>query len=123
MVRRQLERFQGREVKVMGDGFLAVFDGPARAIACVCHSRRRDPTGLGRPSRNSTGEIETSDADVAGIVVHIAQRVSSLAAAGEVFVSRTVVDLVIGSGIQFSDRGEHQLKGIPNTWRIFAADA
>ena len=124
IVRRQLERFRGREVKTMGDGFLAVFDGPARAIACACAIRDGvRQLGLGVRAGLHTGEIETSGSDVAGIAVHIAQRVSALADSGEVLVSRTVVDLVIGSGIQFEDRGEHQLKGVPNTWQLFAVDA
>jgi class 3 adenylate cyclase len=124
VVRRQLARFRGREVTVMGDGFPAVFDGPAWAIACACAIRDAViQLGLGVRAGLNTGEIETSESDVAGIAVHIAQRVSSLAKQGEVLVSRTVVDLVIGSGIQFSNRGEHQLKGIPNTWQVFAVDA
>lgn len=124
VVRRQLDRFRGREVNVMGDGFLAVFDGPARAIACACAIRDGvRQLGLGVRAGLHTGEIETSDSDVAGMAVHIAQRVSTLAEAYEVLVSRTVVDLVIGSGIQFSDRGEHHLKGVPNVWQVFAVDA
>jgi class 3 adenylate cyclase len=124
VVRRLLERFRGREVKVMGDGFLAVFDGPARAIACACAIRDGvRQLGLNVRAGLHTGEIETSDTDVAGMAVHIAQRVSSLAEPSEVLVSRTVVDLVIGSGIEFSDRGEHQLRGVPNAWRIFAVNA
>jgi class 3 adenylate cyclase len=123
LVRRELERFRGREVKTMGDGFLATFDGPARAIACACSVR--DAVGqLGLVARAGlhTGEIEITDADVAGIAVHIGQRVSSLAQPGEVLVSRTVVDLVVGSGIRFTDRGEHELKGVPGSWRIFAVE-
>jgi class 3 adenylate cyclase len=124
VVRRQLEHFRGREVKVIGDGFLAVFDGPARAIACACAIRDGvHRLGLGVRAGLHTGEIETSESDVGGMAVHIGQRVSSLAEPGEVLVSRTVVDLVIGSGIQFSDRGEHQLKGVPNAWQLFAVDA
>jgi class 3 adenylate cyclase len=123
-VRRQLERFRGTEVKTMGDGFLATFDGPARAIACACAIREAvAQLGLGVRAGLHTGEIEIADSDVAGIAVHIGQRVSSLAQPGEVLVSRTVVDLVVGSGIQFSDRGEHDLKGVPGSWRIFAVDA
>ena len=123
LVRRELERFRGREVKTMGDGFLATFDGPARAIACACSVR--DVIGqLGLVARAGlhTGEIEITDGDVAGIAVHIGQRVSSLAQPGEVLVSRTVVDLVVGSGIRFTDRGEQELKGVPGSWRIFAVE-
>jgi class 3 adenylate cyclase len=123
LVRRQLERFRGREVKVMGDGFLAVFDGPARAIACACAIRDGvRQLGLDVRAGLHTGEIETRDSDVGGMAVHIGQRVASLAEPGEVLVSRTIVDLVIGSGIQFSDRGEHELKGVPNAWQVFAAE-
>ena len=124
VVRRQLARFRGREVKTIGDGFLAVFDGPARAIAGACAIRDGvRQLGLNVRAGLHTGEIETRGSDVAGIAVHIAQRVSALAEAGEVLVSRTVVDLVIGSGIQFADRGEHQLKGVPQSWQLFAVDA
>jgi class 3 adenylate cyclase len=124
LVRRQLERFRGREVKTMGDGFLATFDGPARAIACACAIRDAvSQLGLGVRAGLHTGELEIRDSDVAGIAVHIGQRVSSLAQPGEVLVSRTVVDLVVGSGIQFSDRGEHDLKGVPGSWRIFGVEA
>ena len=123
LVRRQLDRFRGNEVKVMGDGFLATFDGPARAIACACAIR--DATrqvGLGVRAGLHTGEIEIGISDIAGLAVHIGQRVSSFAEPGEVLVSRTVVDLVVGSGMQFADRGEHELKGVPGLWRIFAVE-
>ncbi len=107
----------------MGDGFLATFDGPVRAIACACAIRDAvSQLGLGVRSGLHTGEIEITDADVGGIAVHIGQRVSSLARPGEVLVSRTVADLVVGSGIQFSDRGEHQLKGVPGSWQVFAVE-
>jgi class 3 adenylate cyclase len=121
VVRRQLERFQGRAVKTTGDGVLATFDGPARAIACACAIRDGSrQLGLGVRAGIHTGEIELVNSDVAGLAVHIGQRISSLADVGEVFVSRTVVDLVVGSGIQFDDRGEHELRGVPGTWRLFA---
>jgi len=124
VVRRQLERFRGSEVKTMGDGFLATFDGPARAIACACAIRDAvSQLGLGVRAGLHTGEIEITDSDVTGIAVHIGQRVSSLAEPGEVLVSRTVVDLVVGSGIKFSDRGDHDLKGVPGYWKIFAVEA
>ncbi len=124
LVRRQLERFRGNEVKTMGDGFLATFDGPARAIACACAIRDGvSQLGLAVRAGVHTGEIEITPSDVAGIAVHIGQRVSSLAHAGEVMVSRTVVDLVVGSGIAFSDRGEHELRGVPGRWRVYTVDA
>jgi len=124
VVGRQLERFRGREVKTMGDGFLATFDGPARAIACACAIRDAvSQVGLGVRAGLHTGEIEMTDSDVAGLAVHIGQRVSSVAKSGEVLVSRTVVDLVIGPGIQFSDRGEHDFRGVPGSWKIFAVEA
>lgn len=108
----------------MGDAFLATFDGPARAISCACAIRDAvSQLGLGVRAGLHTGEIEITDSDVAGIAVHIGQRVSSLAQPGEVLVSRTVVDLVVGSGIRFADRGEHDLKGVPGSWRIFQVEA
>jgi class 3 adenylate cyclase len=121
-VRRQLERFQGHEVKTIGDGFLATFDGPARAIRCAA-AIRDAVRGVGLEVRAGlhTGEVEMSDGDIAGIAVHLAARVAAAAQPGEVLVSRTVVDLVAGSGIEFDDRGEHELKGVPGTWRLFTA--
>jgi class 3 adenylate cyclase len=122
-VRRELTRFRGREVKTWGDAFLATFDGPARAIACACSIRDAvKKLGIGVRAGLHTGEIAITDLDVAGIAVHIGQRVSSLAQPDEILVSRTVVDLVVGSGIQFSDRGDHDLKGVPGSWRIFAVE-
>jgi class 3 adenylate cyclase len=120
MVRRQLERFSGREVKTTGDGFLATFDGPARAIRCALSVR--DGSGrLGLAVRCGlhTGELELRDTDIGGIAVHIGQRVATTATPGEVMVSSTVKDLVAGSRIEFDDRGEHQLKGGPGTWHLF----
>jgi class 3 adenylate cyclase len=124
VVRRQLERFRGREIKTVGDGFVATFDGPGRAIQFACALREavkaldiQVRTGL------HTGEIEMRGDDVAGVAVHLAQRVSALASPGEVLVSRTVTDLVAGSGIQFADRGEHNLKGIPGMWHLYSVDA
>src|ERR1700730_6654928 len=122
-VRSQLERFQGREVNTTGDGFLATFDGPARAIRCAVAIR--DAVGaLGLEVRAGvhTGEVEMRDDDISGIAVHLAARVAATAAAGEVLVSRTVVDLVAGSGLTFVDRGEHTLKGVPGEWRLFAVE-
>jgi class 3 adenylate cyclase len=121
MVRRQLERFRGHEVKTMGDGFLATFDGPARAIECGC-AIRDGALQLGIEVRIGlhTGEVELRDDDIGGLTVNIGARVAALATAGEVLVSRTVTDLVAGAGIEFGDRGEHELKGVPGTWRVFA---
>jgi class 3 adenylate cyclase len=121
LVRRQLERFEGREVKTMGDGFLATFDGPARGIKCA----REVVTGareLGLEVRAGlhTGECEVKGDDVGGIAVHIGARVGALAGAGQVLVSGTVKDLVVGSGIEFDDRGSHSLKGVPGEWRLYA---
>jgi class 3 adenylate cyclase len=120
-IRRQLERFRGREVNTAGDGFLATFDGPGRAIQCGC-AIRDAVRALGIEVRAGlhTGEIELRGDDIAGMAVHIGARVAHLAGAAEVLVSSTVKDLVAGSGIEFHDRGEHQLKGVPGTWRLFS---
>jgi class 3 adenylate cyclase len=120
-IRRQLERFRGREVDTAGDAFLATFDGPGRAILCAC-AIRDAVRALGIEVRAGlhTGEIERRGEDVAGMAVHIGARVSALARGGEVLVSSTVKDLVAGSGIEFEDRGEHQLKGVPDSWRLYA---
>ena len=119
-VRRQLVRFRGREVKTTGDGFLAAFDGPARAIQCAL-AVIADARALGIDVRAGlhTGECEVRGGDLAGIAVHVGARVAALATPGEVVVSRTVHDLVAGSEIEFSDRGEHVLKGVPGTWEVF----
>jgi class 3 adenylate cyclase len=121
MVRRQVERFRGRLVKRIGDGTLLTFDGPARAIACA-RSVVSGAQQLGVDLRAGlhTGEIELLDDDIGGIAVHIAARVVDMGAANEILVSRTVADLVAGSGIEFEDRGEHELKGVPGSWRLFA---
>jgi class 3 adenylate cyclase len=121
LVRRELARFQGREMDTAGDGFFAAFDGPARAVRAA--SAIRDALqGLDLAIRAGlhTGECEVTDGKIAGIAVSIGARISSLAAPGEVLVSSTVKDLVAGSGIQFEDRGDHQLKGVPDGWRLFA---
>jgi pimeloyl-ACP methyl ester carboxylesterase len=121
-VRRELSRFRGREVKSLGDGFLATFDGPARAIHCA--SAIRDQLGgLDVPVRIGvhTGEVELTENDVRGIAVHIASRVAHIGGADDVLVSRTVKDLVAGSGIKFEDYGMHTLKGIPEAWQVFRA--
>jgi pimeloyl-ACP methyl ester carboxylesterase len=120
LVRRELERGRGREVETAGDGFLATFDGPARAIRCAqaIAERVRD-LGLEVRSGLHTGEIELAGDHVRGIAVHIGARAAALAGPGEVFVTSTVKDLVAGSGIEFEHRGEHALKGVPGAWRIF----
>lgn len=120
-VRRELLNHGGREVKTMGDGFMATFDAPARAVRCASAIQER-VAALGLPMRAGihTGEVEIRGRDIAGIAVHIGQRVSALAGGGEVLVSRTLVDLVAGSGIVFEDKGDHELRGVPGSWRLFA---
>jgi class 3 adenylate cyclase len=121
MMRRELGRFRGVEVKTLGDGFLAAFDGPARAIRCgVSAARAAHDAGFPIRVGIHTGECEEVGDDYAGITVHIAARVGSLADADEVLVSRTVTDLVAGSGIAFADRGSHALKGVPDEWQLYA---
>jgi class 3 adenylate cyclase len=120
-VRQELARFRGREVKTTGDGFLATFDGPARAVRCasaIVQAVR--PLGLEVRAGLHTGECELLGDDVGGIAVHIGQRVSALAGPSEVLASSTVRDLVAGSGLAFEPRGEHVLRGLPDQWRIFA---
>jgi len=120
-VDRAVAAHRGRVVKTTGDGILATFDGPARAVRCADAIRNAlAERGLVVRSGLHTGEIELRHDDVAGIAVHIASRVASLAQPGEILVSRTVVDLTAGSGITFDARGDHQLKGVPGTWPIFA---
>jgi pimeloyl-ACP methyl ester carboxylesterase len=121
LVRQQLERFHGREVDTAGDGFLATFDGPARAIRCgsaVVTGIRA--LGLEVRAGVHTGECELFGDTVAGLAVHTGARVASLAGPGEVLVSQTVKDLVAGSGIEFEDRGTHELKGVPGEWKVYA---
>lgn len=121
MTGRQIRRFAGRFVKSTGDGTLATFDAPARAIQCALAIRDAlHQLGLGVRAGVHIGEIELRGDDVAGIAVHIAQRISSLAGPGDVLVSRTIVDLVAGSDLTFEDCGEHELKGVPGDWRLFA---
>ena len=118
----QIDQFGGRKVKSTGDGLLATFDGPTRAVRCA-HGIRDGVRKLGVEIRVGvhTGEIELMGSDVGGIAVHIASRVQSLAAPNEVLVSRTVKDLSAGAGIEFTDRGTHHLKGVPDQWQIFSA--
>ena len=122
-VRRNLDRFRGREVKTTGDGFLAAFDGPARGVRCA-GAIAADTRALGVDIRAGlhTGECEMIGDDLGGIAVHIGARVAALAGPNEVLVSGTVKDLVAGSGLHFRDRGEHVLKGVPGQWRLFAAE-
>jgi len=121
LMRRELERHRGREVKTIGDGFLATFDGPARGIRCAT-SVREAVRELGIEIRAGlhTGEVEVMGDDIAGIAVNIGARVGAAAGPGEVLVSRTVTDLVAGSGIDFTDRGVHPLKGVPGDWHLYA---
>jgi class 3 adenylate cyclase len=120
-VRRQLVRYRGRELDTAGDGFLASFDGPARAIRCAC-AIMDSVRQLGHDLRVGlhTGECEVLEGKVGGIAVHIGARVAAEASPGEVLVSSTVKDLVAGSGIEFRERGTAQLRGVPGQWRIFA---
>ncbi|HWD47653.1 MAG TPA: adenylate/guanylate cyclase domain-containing protein [Actinomycetota bacterium] len=123
VVRRQLARFRGREVKTTGDGFLATFDGPARAIRAAAAIRAAvRELGLEVRVGLHTGECELLGEDIGGIAVHIAARVLGRAGAGEILCSRTVKDLVAGSGFRFADRGTHRLKGIPDDWQLYAVE-
>ncbi|HEV8676495.1 MAG TPA: adenylate/guanylate cyclase domain-containing protein, partial [Methylomirabilota bacterium] len=123
-VRSELGRFRGREIDTAGDGFLATFDGPARAIRSACAiTEAVRPLGLAVRAGLHTGECELMDDKVGGIAVHIGARVAAEAKAGEVLVSHTVKDLVAGSGLRFADRGIRALKGVPGEWRLFAVEA
>jgi class 3 adenylate cyclase len=121
LVRQQLERFRGREVKTTGDGFLAMFDGPARGIRCARAIRTAlESVDIGVRAGLHTGEVDVEGVDLGGIAVHIAARVMAMAGPGETLVSSTVKDLVVGSGIEFDDRGAQELKGVPGSWHLFA---
>jgi class 3 adenylate cyclase len=121
MVRQELNLFRGQEIKTTGDGFHAAFDGPARAIQCACAVRDAvQALGVSIRVGLHTGECELVGSEVEGLAVHIAARVAATAAPGEVLVSRTVKDLVAGSGVRFADRGEHVLKGISDQWQLFS---
>jgi class 3 adenylate cyclase len=122
MVRRYVQRYQGREVKSTGDGFLAVFDGPARAVRCA-QAIVDAVTALDLQVRAGvhTGEVERRGDDIGGVAVHVGARVAAVGSGGEVLTSRTVKDLVAGSGIAFTSRGTFELKGIPGEWELFAA--
>jgi len=121
VVRRELARFRGREIKTTGDGFFAAFDGPARAVRCACAvSQGMQSQGLEVRAGLHTGECEIIGDDMGGIAVHIGARIAALAAPGEVLVSSTVKDLVAGSGLSFRDHGAALLKGVPGEWRLFS---
>jgi class 3 adenylate cyclase len=120
-VRAQLDRFGGREIDTAGDGFFATFGGPGQAIRCArAIGEALVPLDLQIRAGVHTGEVEVRGAGMGGLAVHIAARVAALAGGDDVFVSGTVKDLLAGSGIDFADRGEHELKGVPGTWRVFA---
>ena len=120
-VREQLKHFRGREINTTGDGFVASFDGPARAIRCAqAISEVTEKLGVRLRVGLHTGECEVRGDDLGGLAVHIAARVAALAGSGDVLVSGTVKDLVVGSGIEFIERGEHELKGVPGSWKLFA---
>lgn len=121
-IRKEIDRFRGRLVKTTGDGVLAVFDGPARAVRAglgIVEAARR--LGVDVQVGVHTGEVELRGDDIGGVAVHVAARIMKTSAAGEVAVSMTLRDLVAGSGLHFADRGEHELKGFPGTWSLFAA--
>ena len=121
IIRRELVRFRGREIDSAGDGFFASFDGPARGVRCACAiTDAVRELGIEVRAGLHTGECELIDEKVGGVAVHIGARVASSAEAGEVRVSSTVKDLVAGSGLEFEERGAHELKGIPGQWQLFA---
>jgi pimeloyl-ACP methyl ester carboxylesterase len=121
IVRRELARFRGREVNTTGDGFLIIFDGPGRAIRCASSiSRQVRSLGIEIRAGLHSGECEMAGGNIGGIALHIGSRVADIANAGEILVSNTVKDLVVGSGISFEDGGLHTLKGVPGEWRLFA---
>lgn len=120
LVRAELDRFRGREMGTAGDGFLATFDGPARAVRCAMAIRGPlEDIGIRIRAGVHTGEVELMGDDIGGIAVHIGARVAAMAGPGEVLVSSTVKDLVAGSGLEFEDRGEHELKGVPDLWHLY----
>ncbi len=123
IVRQELARFGGREIDTTGDGFLATFDGPGRAIRCARAIRDGlARTGLAVRAGVHTGEVEVRGERIGGLAVHIGARVAATGGGGDIVVSNTVKDLLAGSGLTFADRGEHELKGVPGTWRLFAAE-
>jgi class 3 adenylate cyclase len=119
-IRRELAAYRGREIKTTGDGFLAIFDGPARAVRCAFAVREAvRPVGLEIRLGIHTGECEMRRDSISGLSVHIAARIAALASASSVVVSHTVKDLVAGSGIAFEDLGDHNLKGVPDQWHLY----
>ena len=124
IVRTELQRYGGREVNTTGDGFLGAFESPTQAVRCA-HAivASSSANGIAVRAGAHTGECERRGRDLAGLTVHIAARVAALAASGEVLVSRTVRDLVAGSELRFANRGEHELKGVPDTWQLFALES
>jgi class 3 adenylate cyclase len=121
VAKREIATYRGKFIKTTGDGVLATFDGPARAIACACDLRDElRPLGIEVRMGLHTGEVELRDHDLGGIAVHISARISGIAQPGQVLVSRTVTDLVAGSGIEFDECGEHRLKGVSGTWPLFS---
>jgi class 3 adenylate cyclase len=121
MVRAALNRYRGREVKTTGDGCLATFDATGRALRCAADilAGTKD-IGLNLRAGVHTGEVEVRGDDIAGLAVTIAKRVCDLAGAGQVLLSETVRGHLVGAGIEFADRGEHELKGVPGTWRLYS---
>jgi len=121
-VRHELARWRGTEIDTTGDGFLATFDGPARAVRCACAARDAvHEVGLDIRAGLHTGEYEIFGSTIAGLTVHTGARIAALAGTGEILVSSAVKDLVAGSGLEFEDRGEHELKGVPDRWRLYRA--
>ena len=123
LVRQQLARYRGREIDTAGDGFLATFDGPARAVRCAAAiGQALRPLGVRIRAGLHTGECEVIGDKLGGIAVHIGARVAALAGPDEILASSTVKDLVAGSGLRFQDRGAYSLRGVPGEWRLFAAE-
>jgi class 3 adenylate cyclase len=121
VLRHEMARWGGRPIKTLGDGFLVVFDGPAKAVRCArAMTSAVRPLGLEIRAGVHTGECERQGDDLAGIAVNVAARISALAGSGEVLVSSTVRELVLGSGLEFVEHGSHQLKGVPDEWHVFA---
>jgi class 3 adenylate cyclase len=121
LARQEIARWRGREINTAGDGFFALFDGPARAIRCALALHDRlSRLGIAIRAGLHTGEVTMSDDDVSGLAVHIGARVAQSATAGETLVSNTVKDLVVGADLAFADRGATVLKGVPGEWRLYA---
>jgi class 3 adenylate cyclase len=124
MSAREVARQGGRIVKTTGDGILATFDGPGRSVRCaLALARGAEDLGFELRAGVHTGEVERRGEDIAGVGVNIAARIEALARPGEILVSRTITDLVAGSGLSFCARGEHELKGVPGRWQLFAVEA